>query len=331
MPVRRGRVRGEGSSWLRTVRAGPDIDGRLDSSVSIPHPEVPAPRAVVSEGERVEILGGRTAYWTYGPADADVTVLAVHGFRGDHHGLAAIVGLLPEIRVIVPDLPGFGDSTPLPGRRHDIDTYRTWLREVHAVLAPEAVVLGHSFGSIVAAAAVAGGLPTTRLILINPIGAPALEGPRGILTRLAVLYYRAGARLPRRIGEWILRQRTIVRGMSVAMAKTQRRDLRRYIHDQHDRYFSRFADRDVLREAFEASVGNDVRAYASAIEQPTLLIVAERDDITPLAAQRRLQKLFPRAELVEIPEVGHLIHYETPGRAAAAITRFLAPSAADTR
>ncbi|TQK19445.1 pimeloyl-ACP methyl ester carboxylesterase [Microbacterium sp. SLBN-154] len=299
--------------------------------MSIPHPEVPAPRAVVPEGDRVEVLGGRTAYWTYGPADAAVTVLAVHGFRGDHHGLAAIIGLLPDMRVIVPDLPGFGDSTPLPGRRHDIDAYRAWLTALHATLAPEAVILGHSFGSIVASAAVAGGLPTSRLILINPIGAPALEGPRGLLTRLAVLYYRMGARLPRPAGEWVLRQRAIVRGMSVAMAKTRRRDLRRYIHDQHDRYFSRFADRDVLREAFETSVGNDVRVFAPEIAQPTLLIVAERDDITPLAAQRRLRTLFPRAELVEIPEVGHLIHYETPGPAAAAITRFLAPSAADTR
>ncbi|WQB72046.1 alpha/beta hydrolase [Microbacterium invictum] len=297
----------------------------------MPHPEVPAPRAAVPEGDRIEILGGETAYWTYGPSDADVTVLAVHGFRGDHHGLASIVALLPEVRFIVPDLPGFGESTPLPGRRHDIDAYRSWLIEVHAAVAPAAVILGHSFGSIVASAAVAGGLPTSRLVLINPIGAPALEGPRGILTRLAVLYYRLGARLPRPAGEWILRQRAIVRGMSVAMAKTRRRDLRRYIHDQHDRYFSRFADRDVLREAFETSVGNDVRAFAPAIAQPTLLIVAERDDITPLAAQRRLQTLFPRAELVEIPEVGHLIHYETPGAAAAAISRFLAPSAAGTR
>jgi hypothetical protein len=35
------------------------------------------------------------------------------------------------------------------------------------------------------------------VILVNPIGAPALEGPRGVLTRLAVLYYCLGARLPR--------------------------------------------------------------------------------------------------------------------------------------
>ena len=95
-------------------------------------------------------------------------------------------------------------------------------------VAPGAFVLGHSFGSIVAAAAVAAGLETPKLILVNPIGAPALEGPRGILTRLAVFYYWAGARLPwKRIGEALLRNGAIVRVMSVSMAKTKDPELRR--------------------------------------------------------------------------------------------------------
>ena len=72
------------------------------------------------------------------------------------------------------------------------------------------MILGHSFGSIVVAAAVAAGLQTSRVILVNPIGAPALEGPRGILTRLAVFYYWAGAKLPRRLGEALLRNGLIV-------------------------------------------------------------------------------------------------------------------------
>src|SRR5690606_21304401 len=116
-------------------------------------------------------------------------------------------------------------------------------------VAPGAIVLGHSFGSIVAAAAVAGGLPTPRLVLVNPIGAPALEGPRGLLTRLGVFYYWAGARLPRALGDALLRSRLIVRIVSVSMAKTKERALRAFIHDQHDTYFSRFADRDVLHDA----------------------------------------------------------------------------------
>lgn len=293
---------------------------------------VPSPYAdrlgrIPVERHEVEVRGGRTSYWVYGPA-ADsgiepITVVAVHGFRGERHGLEPVIAYLPELRVIAPDLPGFGESAPIPDRTHDLDEYAQWLREFAATVAPGAVILGHSFGSIVASAAVAGGLDTPRLILINPIGAPALEGPKGILTQLAVLYYALGAKLPERIGTALLRNRLLVRAMSIAMAKTKDRGLRRFIHDQHDTYFSEFADRDVLRDAFVASVSHDVRAFAPEIDVPTLLIAAQQDDITPIEAERRLATLFPDAELVEIADVGHLIHYETPAEAAGAVRRFL--------
>jgi pimeloyl-ACP methyl ester carboxylesterase len=242
-----------------------------------------------------------------------------------------VVAHLPDVRVISPDLPGFGETPPLEGRRHDIEAYAAWLRGFAGAVAPGAVILGHSFGSIVVAAAVAGGLETPQVILVNPIGAPALEGPRGLLTRLAIFYYWAGARLPKGPGDALLRNGAVVRIMSASMAKTKDAGLRRFIHDQHDTYFSRFADRDVLHDGFLASVSNDVRAYAPRISQPTLLVAAQRDDITPIEAERHLATLFPDATLVEIPDVGHLIHYETPAPAADAIRRFLAPSAADTR
>lgn len=278
-----------------------------------------------------EILGGTTAYWVYGRDDAPQTLVAVHGFRGEHHGLEPVVAHLGDVRVIMPDLPGFGETAPIPGREHDLETYADWLTAFVAAVAPGAVVVGHSFGSIVSSAAVAGGLPTPRLILINPIGAPALEGPRGIFTRLAVWYYDVGARLPRRVGEALLRNRLIVRVMSLAMVKTRDRTLRRFVHEQHHTYFSSFADRDVLRDAFVTSVSNDVRAFAPRISQPTLLVAAVQDDITPIEAERRLRELFPVAELVEIDGVGHLIHYEKPREAAAAIRRFLALSDDGTR
>jgi pimeloyl-ACP methyl ester carboxylesterase len=271
----------------------------------------------------VAVLGGTTAYWIYGPDDAATTILAVHGFRGEHHGLEPVVAFLPGVRIVMPDLPGFGESVPLPGRRHDIEAYADWLDAFAADVAPGAVVLGHSFGSIVASAAVARGLPTPRLILVNPIGAPALEGPRGILTRLAMLYYWAGAKLPRAIGTWLLRTRVVVRIMSIAMAKTRDRVVRAFIHDQHDRYFSNFADRDVLHDAFVASVSHDVSQYAGRIHVPTLLIAADRDDITPIEAERVLATRFRDARLVEIAGVGHLIHYEKPAEAAEAVRGFI--------
>ena len=294
------------------------MTGMIDS----PYAEQLA-RIPVSE-HRVDVDGTETAWWEYGAADAPLLVL-VHGFRGDHHGLEPVVAQLPGFRIVSPDLPGFGESATFTNRPHDIDAYADWLRAfIGAIrITGPYTLLGHSFGSIVAAAAVAGGLAPEKLVLVNPIGAPALEGPRGVMTRLAVLYYRAAAALPERVGFALLRNGAIVRAMSITMAKTRSKALRRWIHDQHDRYFSAFGDRDSVLEAFQASVSHDVSAYASDIRVPTLLVAAERDDVTPVEAQRRLALRFPDATLEVIPEVGHLIHYETPGDAAARILRFL--------
>jgi pimeloyl-ACP methyl ester carboxylesterase len=277
------------------------------------------------------VAGSDTAWWEYGDQDAPVIVM-VHGFRGDHHGLEPIVAKLPGYRVIVPDLPGFGESSTFAGAEHDIEGYATWLAAfVEACRATDAApraaggytLLGHSFGSIIAAAAVASGLAPDRLVLVNPIGAPALDGPRAIMTRLAIGYYRAAAALPEKLGFALLRNRAIVRVMSVTMAKTEEPALRRFIHDQHDRYFSAFSDRDAVLAAFRASVSHDVREYAPAIHVPVLLVVAEKDDITPLAAQHRLQPLFADGTIAVIDGVGHLIHYETPAEAAAHIRVFI--------
>ncbi|QEO15970.1 alpha/beta hydrolase [Agromyces intestinalis] len=293
----------------------------------IPSPyAAPLARIPVRE-HRASVLGTETAWWEYGDPAAPALVL-VHGFRGDHHGLEPIVAYLEGFRVISPDLPGFGASAPLAAA-HDIAGYTAWLRAFveQLDLAGGFDLLGHSFGSIIAAAAVAAGLAPRRLVLVNPIGAPALEGPRGVMTRLAVGYYRAAAALPERAGFALLRNGAIVRVMSVTMAKTREKPLRRFIHDQHDRYFSAFADRDAVLQAFRASVSHDVREYAPRIGVPTLLVAADRDDITPIEAQRRLVEQFPDASLEVVRDVGHLIHYEAPDEAATHIRQFLGAGA----
>lgn len=284
-------------------------------------------RIPVSE-HRLDVDGTETSWWDYAPADAPVIVL-VHGFRGDHHGLEPVVAQLPGFRIVSPDLPGFGTSAPFTSRTHDLDAYTSWLGAFIAAVGIDGpyTLLGHSFGSIVASAAVARGLAPERLILVNPIGAPALEGPRGIMTKLAVLYYKTAAALPERPGFALLRNRAIVRVMSVTMAKTRAQPLRRWIHEEHDRYFSAFATRDSVSESFTTSVSHDVSEVAADIHVPTLLIAAERDDVTPLSAQRRLATRFPDARLEVIPGVGHLIHYETPQAAAAMILDFLGSEA----
>jgi pimeloyl-ACP methyl ester carboxylesterase len=301
----------------------------------------PSPYAAVIAGvpvreEEVALRGSRTRLWIYGADDAAHRIVFLHGLRGDHHGLEPIVAHLSGAHVVVPDLPGFGQSPLLPDDAHDLAGYAAWARDLLAAVAPagDAVLAGHSFGSIVATAALAGPerpasderepVPPVRgLVLVNPIAASALAGPRAVVTRLTVLYHHLAAALPERVGTALLRHPVMTRVASVAMATTGDRDLRRWIHAEHDRYFSTFADRRTLLEAFHASVGHDVGEFAGAVTAPTLLVAAERDDIAPPAAQHALVGRFPDARLVMVPGTGHLAHYETPDAVAAAMSAFL--------
>lgn len=294
--------------------------------MAVENPYADAINAMPVREGTAKVLGSDTRYWDYGQLDAPATIVAVHGFRGTHHGLEPVVAHLPGIRVISPDLPSFGDSTPLNPARHGIDGFVAWLDGfVDALALPQRpVILGHSFGSIVVSAAVAGGLVTPALILVNPIAAPALKGPKGFVSALTGFYYWLGAALPRRIGYSLLGSKLITNFVTQQMALTRDPVLRRWINYQHTTYFSRFADRDTLLEAFRASTEHWAFEYAPKITVPTLLIAAANDQITTVADEEKLAKLLPNAELHIIPGVGHLIHYEKPIEAAGLIEKFVA-------
>ena len=277
----------------------------------------------------VVVDGVITHYWEYGDVSSPIQLVMIHGFRGDHHGLEPIVAELgADVHVIIPDLPGFGISDALPSPA-DINSYAHWLSGfITALNAKSSVILGHSFGSIVVGAALASGLPNKRAILINPIAANALKGPRGFMTRLAVLYYKAAAALPAKSGYALLKNKAIVRVMSETMAKTTNPNLRQWIHEQHDQYFSLFASRDSVLEAFETSVSNDVSQFAPDIHQELMMLVADKDDITALPEQKLLASRIPGTRLEIVEGVGHLVHYEAPDFAARNIRDFLGLKAA---
>ena len=282
--------------------------------------ELPVRREVVS------ILGSETHYWVYGPEDAATTIVICHGYRGEHHGLEPVVAQLRDIRIISPDLPGFGESTAMPGVKHDVPGYAAWYAAFvnELGLNGTAIVLGHSFGTLVTSYAVANELVSTpKLVLVNPIAANALEGPNKLLTQGTVVYYRVAMGLPEKAGRWLLDNWVVIRFMSLSLIRTKEPALRRFVHDQHHTYFGRFSDRKTVVEGFEASIGNDVTAVAARIHVPTLLIGAEYDMITSVAQLETLRDEMTDATLHVIPDVGHLIHYEKSREAAGFIVDFL--------
>ena len=268
------------------------------------------------------VLGSVTHFWVYGPEDAETTIVVAHGYRGEHHGLEPVIAQLRGVRIIGPDLPGFGKSTPLQGHEHSIAGYASWFAAfVDALdLNTPPIILGHSFGSILTTYAIANGqLDTPKLVLVNPIAA----SPKGFLTGATTAFYRSSMKLPEGFGRWMLGNWAVVRFMSVSLAKTKDAGLRRWIHDQHHTYFSEFYDRATVVESFEASVSTDISQVATEIPMPTLLIGAELDLITPVSALEALERNMPDATLHVVPGVGHLIHYEKPAIAAQHIVDFL--------
>lgn len=67
----------------------------------------------------------------------------------------------------------------------------------------------------------------------------------------------------------------------------------------------------------------DSSGELAAIDVPTLVIVGEKDGVTPPDAARKLNDAISGSRLVEIPGVGHLSNLEDPGAFTGALGEFL--------
>ncbi len=90
--------------------------------------------------------------------------------------------------------------------------------------------------------------------------------------------------------------------------------------------FSRISARG-FRAAVECLPTNDVRKRLAEIEQPTLVIVGELDEETPLSYSQLLADGIPNSELVVLPAAGHLTPAEAPDQFNAAVSDFLSQTA----
>jgi pimeloyl-ACP methyl ester carboxylesterase len=270
--------------------------------------------------------GTVTRYWHY-PADrVDApAVVFIHGYRGNHRGLEAITGALGNLNIYIPDLPGFGESTPFSGE-HTIELYSKWVGEFISGLRLDAKphLLGHSFGSIVVARHAAESDDFESLILENPVSAPALKGPKAALTGVAKSFFWLAQAMPLKLGEGVLKSWPMVRGMSIVMTKSRNAELRSWVHAQHDANFNDFANRRVAVEGYNASVSDCVSNYSAKFKTPVLVISGGKDDITsPSQQNEMISTITPPVTHVDFAKVGHLTHYEVPGEVALAIQNFI--------
>ncbi len=267
----------------------------------------------------------------YPGAPAAPQLLAVHGFRGDHHGLELIVDGLAPYEVWVPDLPGFGASGAMPDAEHSVEHYANIIQQV-AEHMHRPVLMGHSFGSVIAAAAAAA--PTVEyphLVLLNPIAKPALEAAT-VVDRAATLvtdgFYRFCATLPSSLGRRLLSNKLIVWATGAFMTKTDDPRVLAYTHDQHQAYFSGFESPLTLVEAYRASITSTVADYAPRLCLPVTMVGGAQDELSSPEDVAELEAAFSseNIETYILANTGHLMHYERPG----AVTVLLMSRLADT-
>ena len=281
-------------------------------------------------GQRREVIadGIKTVYWFYPAKSAKPKgdIVFFHGYRGNHHGLEAIVGALQSVNVYMPDLPGFGQSEPLRDN-HSIENYKAWigafLKELKFKEKPH--LLGHSFGSILISAFAAGNDSMATLILENPVATQDRSGFKALTLGATSLFFGLAGLLPARMGEFLLKAWPMVRIMSVVTAKTRDKALRKWIHGQHDDNFNDFASRSVALEGYYASISDSVGQYANAFVVPVLALVGDNDEISTVEQQREMfARIETKATMHVFENVGHLTHYEIPEKIAGAIEDWIA-------
>jgi len=279
--------------------------------------------AEAATSARIDLFGSEVRYWTLGPNGAR-TIVMVHGFRGNHIALLRIAEGLEGFRVVVPDLPGFGLSTPMNGPAHDADGYREFVVAfIEALALRQPVLLGESFGSVIATR-VAVTYPdiVSEVILLNPIAV----SPRAVNPPLCLAeqgYYWLGANLPARLGSRVLESRTVNRLESLALLTARDRTTRRTVYHRRLYNLGFPQHRRVIAEAFPDSISATAADQAERMDHRTLLVAGERDALSPAEHQRRLRDRLAHGSLVLVPDVGHFLPLERPSEVTRAIAAFL--------
>jgi pimeloyl-ACP methyl ester carboxylesterase len=265
-----------------------------------------------------DVKACRLRYFIGGPADGEPVVL-VHGLGGCAANWVDIAPLLARTRrVVIPELPGHGLSTPLPAVPN-LAVFADRLATVaeREQLLPAAFV-GHSLGGVVA----------LRLALRRPDAVSALVLAAGAGISSTTRRAKYGLRIlgiigPRRLvapwadsvaGSPFLRYAVFGRWGAADPLALSREAVDGFLEG------TRLTSDSV--SAARAVVADDVRHELGALRGPTLVLWGARDNQLPLVDgfefARRLN-----APLRVIADCGHLLIGERPEICAEAIENFL--------
>jgi pimeloyl-ACP methyl ester carboxylesterase len=275
-----------------------------------------------------------------GPVDAPLTVVFVHGYglsMGSWHYQRR--GLDDSgYRLVFYDHRSHGRSGRGPATSSTVDQLGQDLDTVLAELDGPVVLVGHSLG----------GMTIMALAELHPelfdstvVGVALLSTSAGMVSELKLTLPAALASIRRPIIPVLARGLT----RSSALIERGRRvgsDIawlltRRYSFGTKDvsptlvGYVEKMIAAtpvDVIGEFLPVIMSHDKRAALPALrEVPALVMVGERDLLTPPAHSRAIAAALPDAELVVLPSAGHLALMESAAETNLALTTFLTGAA----
>jgi pimeloyl-ACP methyl ester carboxylesterase len=252
------------------------------------------------------INGTTVRWWEFGAPDQP-PLMMLHGFRGNHRGLIDLAEQITDRRIIVPDLPGWGESGKLH-TKHEFLAYIAFLRQFAVSLNIVPFDLfGHSFGASLALVFASYHSDLLRqLILLAPV-----VDAKTVTSRIGEAYYQVGAKLPPPLNKkWVTS--AALNRISTELLTTTRDPIlkRRIVRDEQDNL--KYIDHRVETETFLDFYRVDFMAAAAKITAPTTLIIGDRDQMTSLPIARRLVNAIPNSRLELIPGAGHFLQVEEP-------------------
>jgi len=252
------------------------------------------------------------------------TVLVLHGLGASK---ISVLPILPPLvhaghRLVVPDLPGHGESDK-PRGDYSPRFYARVLRQLLDELGVErAAVVGNSLGGRVALEmAVRSPDRVTGLGLLDP----AVPGFR---VRYVLGFTRV---IPTEVGAipFPLREAWMKRAVRRLMADPSR--LPGDSFDAAAAEFIRIYRNPAARMAFFDSLRHILieppRPFwgrMGRVRVPALVIWGEDDRLVPVRLAYKLKDAIPGAELLVLPKVGHVPQFEAPEETAGTLLRFLA-------
>jgi pimeloyl-ACP methyl ester carboxylesterase len=236
-------------------------------------------------------------------------LLVIHGELGVPGWLEAFGQLAEHYGVIVPSLPGYGQSVRpdwIMGV-HDLAAWVTWFARDVGLHAPVNVI-GSSLGGWIAAE-IATVAPQffKKLVLVGAMGIKPEEGQifdyflEGGLTGLRRAFYRPeqSAEFRRHWGEeWSAETADLV--------------------EQHREMTCRVAWKPYMHSL-------SLRHLLPGVRTPTLLVWGREDMITPVNCGEIYRHAIPGAQLAVIENCGHLPEMEQPAEFASLVHDFLRP------